>query len=213
MKKLLATFGDSWTFGSELENPQTECWTAQLSEYFSCVFNMGTPASSIGHIVVQLEKLLTQINLKDFDSCTFVFGLTSPSRYLMFDNLKNEYVNVTSEAVYYTNINNNGRPPDVAEHLLKFGNDFYRNIDHVKFQQHTTSQIVAFLQGWCMQNKVKDIYMSYFEDQQFNQFVDIDKVINQGRSLNLDRKYFRDNSSHPNKDGHTYIASLLKEQI
>jgi len=213
VKKLLATFGDSWTFGSELEDPQTECWTAQLREYFSCVFNMGTPASSIGHIVVQLEKLLTQINLKEFDSCTFVFGLTSPSRYLMFDNLKNEYVNVTSEAVYYTNINSNGHPPNVADHLAKFSWDFYRDVEHNELQKHTASQVVAFLQGWCRQNKVHDIYMSYFEDQLFNQFVDIDKVIGQGKSLSLDRKYFRDTSSHPNKDGHTYIASLVKERL
>jgi hypothetical protein len=213
VKKLLATFGDSWTFGSELENPQTECWTAQLSEYFSCVFNMGTPASSIGHIVVQLEKLLTQINLKDFDSCTFVFGLTSPSRYLMFDNLKNEYVNVTSEAVYYTNINNNGRPPDVAKHLLKFGNDFYRNVDHVKLQQYTVSQVVAFLQAWCKQNNIQDIYMSYFEDQTFNQFVNTDKIINCGNSLNLAPEYFTDGRSHPNKQGHAYIESLVKAAL
>lgn len=213
MKTLLATFGDSWTFGSELENPQTDCWTAQLSTEFSHVFNMSVPASSIGHIVVQLENLLSQVKLDEFNQRVFVFGLTSSSRYLMFDNLKNEYVNVTSEAVYYTNTYNNGRPPDVAEHLLKFGNDFYRNIDHVKLQQHTVSQVVAFLQAWCKQNNIQDIYMSYFEDQTFNQFVNTDKIINQGNSLNLAPEYFTDGRSHPNKEGHAYIASLVKAAL
>ena len=213
MKKLLATFGDSWTFGSELERPQTECWTAQLGTDFTHVYNMGTPASSVGHIVVQLENLLQQINLEEFAQRVFVFGLTSPSRYLMFDNLNNEYVNVTSEAVYYTDINSNGHPPRVAEHLLKFGNDFYRSVEHRTLQKYTSSLTVAFLQSWCQQHHVKDIYLSYFEDQEFNQFVNTDKIIQQGQSLNLEPKYFTDGRSHPNRDGHAYIASLVKAML
>jgi len=125
MKTILATFGDSWTYGSELEKPAEQCWTAQLSSEFTQTYNMSVPASSIGHIVVQLENLLARINLDEFDRKVFVFGLTSPSRYLMFDNLRNEYVHVTSEAVYFTDTKPNGHPTAVADHLLKFGYDFY----------------------------------------------------------------------------------------
>jgi hypothetical protein len=213
MTTLLATFGDSWTYGSELEDPQTESWTAQLGTEFDQVYNMGTPASSIGHMAVQLEMLLHQVDINKFSKRVFVFGLTSASRYLMFDNLTHQYVNVTSEAVYYTDINGNGRPPTVVEHLLKFSWDFYRDVEHAELQKYTSSQTVAFLQGWCSKHRVQDIYLSYFEDQKFNQFVDLDKIINQGRALNLDRQYFTEGKSHPNKQGHACIASVVKEYL
>lgn len=210
MKSLLVTFGDSWTYGSELENPETESWTALLGKDYTDVYNLGVPASSIGHIPVMLDSLLLNVNLNQYDKKTFVFGLTSQSRYLMHDNVRNKFVNVTSEAVYYTDVISNNRPPEVVEHLNDFAWDFYRRVDSDKFQVHNASQTVAFLQGWCNQNNVQDVYLSYFENQNFNQFVDIKKVINNGLALQLLNVM---HGHHPDANGHKQIADIVREFI
>ena len=36
MIKKLYTIGDSWTYGDELENPETECYPYLLSQEFNC---------------------------------------------------------------------------------------------------------------------------------------------------------------------------------
>ena len=36
MIKKFYTIGDSWTYGDELENPETECYPYLLSQSFNC---------------------------------------------------------------------------------------------------------------------------------------------------------------------------------
>ena len=210
MKTLLVTFGDSWTYGSELDSPETESWTALLGQDYTDVHNLGVPASSIGHIPVMLDSLLLNINLNSYDKKTFVFGLTSQSRYLMHDNVRNKFVNVTSEAVYYTDIVSKNRPPEVVEHMNSFSWDFYRKVDSPALQVHTNSQVVAFLQGWCLQNDVQDVYLSYFENQNFNQFVNLDKIIDGGLAVGTKYSLFR---KHPDAAGHKEISEKIKSFI
>lgn len=210
MKSLLVTFGDSWTYGSELDDPGTQSWTALLGKDYTDVYNLGVPASSIGHIPVMLDSLLLNVNLKQYDKKTFVFGLTSQSRYLMHDNVRNKFVNVTSEAVYYTDVISKNRPPEVVEHMNPFSWDFYRMVDSNMLQVHNASQTVAFLQGWCLQNDVQDVYVSYFENQNFNQFVDLSKVIDSGLAIGLKYSEFR---KHPDEHGHAEIAERIKKFI
>lgn len=207
MKSLLVTFGDSWTYGSELEDPQTQSWTALLGKEYTEVHNLGVPASSIGHIPVMLDSLLLNVNLNQYNKKVFVFGLTSQSRYLMYDNVRNKFVNVTSEAVYYTDVVSNNRPPEVVDHLNPFSWDFYRKVDSSALQVHTASQTVAFLQGWCMQHNVQDVYVSYFENQNFNQFVDLSKVIDGGLAIGTKYSMFK---KHPDANGHAEIAERIK---
>jgi hypothetical protein len=206
MKSLLVTFGDSWTYGSELEDPETQSWTALLGKEYTDVYNLGVPASSIGHIPVMLDSLLLNVNLRQYEKKVFVFGLTSPSRYLMWDNVRNKYVNVTSEAVYYTDVISKNRPPEVVEHLNPFSWEFYKRIDSDTYQIQQVSQTVAFLQGWCLKNGVQDVYLSYFENQNFNQFVDLSKMIDGGLAIGLKYSAF---SQHPDEHGHAEIAERI----
>ena len=47
MKKVLYSIGDSWTYGWELENPQTECYPYLLSQKLGCdLINEGLPGSN-----------------------------------------------------------------------------------------------------------------------------------------------------------------------
>jgi hypothetical protein len=47
MKKILYTIGDSWTYGYNLENPETECYPYLLSKKLDCdLVNEGLPAAS-----------------------------------------------------------------------------------------------------------------------------------------------------------------------
>lgn len=210
MKTLLATFGDSWTYGSELENPKTESWTAHVGADYTTVYNMGVPASSIGHLAVQLDTLLNKVDITKFDKRVFVFGLTSQSRYLFNDNVRNEFVNGTSEGVYRTQIQGNGRPPELVEYMSDFMWEYYRRIDSDAYQVQQCSQTVAFLQGWCLQNNVQDVYISYFENQNFNRFVNLDSIINAGLAIGLKYSAF---SKHPDANGHKEIAKTIKDFI
>ena len=47
MTKVLYTIGDSWTFGSDLDSPETECYPYLLSKKLDCdLINEGLPAAS-----------------------------------------------------------------------------------------------------------------------------------------------------------------------
>ena len=47
MSKILYTIGDSWTYGTELDNPETECYPYLLSQKLGCdLINEAKPAGS-----------------------------------------------------------------------------------------------------------------------------------------------------------------------
>jgi hypothetical protein len=103
MKRLLVAFGDSWTFGSELHTPQFSAWPYLLANKLNAkLLNLGTPASSIGHLVVQLFQFINQIETYKEYKIMFMVGLSGRSRYLSYFNELNEFVNITPEAVYRT---------------------------------------------------------------------------------------------------------------
>jgi hypothetical protein len=60
-KTLLVAFGDSWTFGSELDIPREDPWVKHVANTLGIEYvNMGVPASSIGHTTVQLFDFIKQ---------------------------------------------------------------------------------------------------------------------------------------------------------
>lgn len=113
-ERLLVTFGDSWTWGSELDRPSTENWTYYLGQHLSAkTANLSYPASSIGHLAVQLFHYIDDIaeNAREYKKI-FAVGLTGTTRYLSYSQQLKEFVNITPEAVYRTsNIHESGRPP------------------------------------------------------------------------------------------------------
>ena len=83
---ILVGFGDSWTYGSELEKPKEQNWLYHLSVLLNCkTVNMSTPASGVEHTVVQLFDFI-QNTQHTTNKKIFAVGLSGLTRYLSYSN-------------------------------------------------------------------------------------------------------------------------------
>lgn len=222
MKKLIVGFGDSWTFGSELDRPQEQSWVAQLANTMDAdSVNMGTPASSIGHLVVQLFNFIKQ----DYTGYKKVFmvGLTGLTRYLTYSNQLNEFVNITPEANYRTgDIHHSGRPPDVVNTFSNMAGEMYRMVECPVYNNFIVTQTIFMFQQYCKQNNIDVVFFSYFDLPILDTVVETDLVYPTtithaltGQEYSIPKirnnEYFEGKLFHPNINGHTQIAVLLKQ--
>jgi hypothetical protein len=225
MDTLLVGFGDSWTFGSELDRPQEQSWVAQLATLQGWDhINMGTPASSIGHLTVQLFDFI-KLN-SDYQKMVFAVGLSGLTRYLSYNNAGKEFVNITPEAVYSTsNIHQSGRPPECVDHMKQLAQLTYRQVEDANYNEFITAQTIFTFQQACGISGIKCIFFSYFDLPEFVNYkhvvstdtlypTSITKALT-GKEYALpdirSNKYFEGKLFHPNMLGHTRIAELLKE--
>jgi hypothetical protein len=223
MRKLLVAFGDSWTFGSELDKPQQDAWPQLVANKIGAgLVNLGTPASSIGHLTVQLFNFLDQYpNYKDYQTI-FMVGLTAQSRYLSYSNASDEFVNITPDAVYRTgDIRPTGQSPEDIGHLLGVKELHYKLVDHKNYSKFLATQVVFLFQQFTNHNNIDAIFFSYFDQLNLDQyFIDkhtilpetITKLIS-GQDYAVpairDNFYFKHKLFHPNEHGHQAIADLL----
>ena len=224
MKRLLVAFGDSWTFGSELHDPQSDAWPQLIAGKIGAkLLNLGTPASSIGHLAVQLFDFLHKF--PDYESYKIIFmvGLTSKTRYLSYSNSLDEFVNITSDAVYRTgNIKPTGQPPEDLEQLLGLKDIHYRLVNNDNYSEFLATQTIFLFQQFAKNNYINSIFFSYFEQVTFDRHSFIDQhiilpgtVTKQltGKDYAIpairDNLYFQNNLFHPNEQGHQAIADLL----
>lgn len=227
MKTLLVGFGDSWTFGSELDRPEHQSWVYQLAQALDAEpVNMGTPASSIGHLTVQLFDFIQQY--PDFEDYKIIFmvGLTGLTRYLSYSNVDREFINITPEAVYKTScIHPSGRPPEVANHMSGLARDMYKLVEDSTYNEFLACQQIFQFQQFCNYNEIDCLFFSYFDlldTSNYSHMLYLDTIypttITQALTGNeyelpaiRDNEYFKDKLFHPNLLGHTRIAELLKE--
>jgi len=223
MKQLLVGFGDSWTFGSELDRPQEQCWLAQLAKQMDADYiNQSVPASSIGHLTIQLFDYI-QNKQRNGYKVIFLVGLSGLSRHLSYSNFDNEFVNITPEAVYHTrNISDSGRPPDVAHNLSPVAELFYRLVETKSYNEFIASQTVFTFQQYCKANDIDCVFFSYFDMPKFSSVVDNSSVYPQTITKALtgkeyvipdvrDNTYFEGKLFHPNITGHQKIAEIIKD--
>lgn len=223
MKKLIVGFGDSWTFGSELDRPQEQSWVVQVADRMEAdSVNMGTPASSIGHLTVQLFDFIQQYDYPGHKK-VFMVGLTGLTRYLTYSNRLQEFVNITPEANYRTgNIHQSGRPPDVVNEFSTLAGEMYRMVECPEYNNFVATQTVFMFQEYCKQNNIDVIFFSYFDLPALNNIVDAGIVypttITQaltGQEYELpavrNNEYFEGKLFHPNQKGHARVADILKE--
>ena len=224
MKQLLVAFGDSWTFGSELHNPQEHAWPRLVANKTeSELLNYGTPASSIGHLTVQLFDFLHKLsNYKEY-KIIFMVGLTSRSRYLSYDNKLNEFVNITPDAVYRTgDIKPTGQPPQDVEYLLSLKGIHYQLVDNDNYSEFLTAQTILLFQQLAKNNNIDCVFFSYFDQFTLDRYNFINKQVilpdtvtkiltGQEYALPAIRNniYFQNKLFHPNEQGHQAIADLL----
>lgn len=225
MKNLLVTFGDSWTFGSELDKPQITSWPHLVASRLGAdLLNLGTPASSIGHLVVQLFDFINQSNnYKDY-KIIFMVGLSGRSRYLSYYTELNEFVNITPEAVYRTgDIKPTGQPPRDIIELLPYKAIHYRYIDSEKYANFLVAQTLFLFQNYTKLNNIDSIYFSYFDYPSLTEYKSIinnkllyPETITQsltGSEYSVpeirNNVYFQNKLFHPNELGHEKIANIL----
>jgi hypothetical protein len=220
-------FGDSWTFGSELDHPDKQCWLAQLSTMMNTRFcNMSTPASSIGHLSVQLfDFVKNNPNFED-NQLIFMVGLTGLTRYLSYSNAKGQFVSITPEAVYCTkDIHSSGRPPENLPFMDALAKQTYMLTEDAVYNEFLVAQQISLFQQFCNYNEIDCIFFSYFDMPTFNNYghmivkdlvypTSITQALT-GQEYSIpkirDNKYFTGKLFHPNIDGHTRIAELLRD--
>jgi hypothetical protein len=220
-------FGDSWTFGSELDRPSEQCWLAQLANTMDARFcNMSTPASSIGHLSVQLFDFIKQNSNFEETRLIFMVGLTGLTRYLSYSNSKSQFVNITPEAVYCTqDIHASGRPPEHLHFMDELAKQTYTLVEDATYNEFLVVQQIAMFQQFCNYNEIDCIFFSYFDLPTFNNYGHMivqDLIYPQSLTHALtgeeysipnirNNKYFEGKLFHPNLVGHTRIAEILQE--
>jgi hypothetical protein len=227
MKRLLVAFGDSWTFGSELHTPQCSSWPYLLANKLDAeLINLGTPASSIGHLIVQLFQFINQIeNYKDY-KIIFMVGLSGRSRYLTYFNELNEFANITPEAVYRTgDIKPTGQPPGDILEMLPYKGIHYRYVDSEDYANFIVVQTLFSFQNFAKLNNIDSIYFSYFDYPDLSNYqaivttnlfypTTITKALT-GTEYSVpevrENQYFQNKLFHPNEQGHKKIAEILLE--
>jgi hypothetical protein len=219
-KEVLVTFGDSWTFGSELDIPWQQPWGYHLANTMGHEFcNMGTPASGIGHLVVQLFDFLKKEEYNDYKK-VFAVGLSGNSRYLSYSARLDEFVNITPEANYRTgNIHFSGKPPGDLPELTTLQYQTYQMVSCDNYNRFLLTQTLFLFENYCKLNGIDVIYFSYFDylepDISVNLYPQtITKTLvghEYDQNLIKDNEYFVGKLFHPNIQGHIRIAEILKE--
>lgn len=220
-------FGDSWTFGSELDQPGEQCWLAQLSTMMGARFyNMSTPASSIGYLTVQLFDFIKQKPNFEEDRLIFMVGLTGLTRYLSYSNAKSQFVSITPEAVYCTeDIHLSGRPPEHLPFMDTLAKQTYSLVEDKTYNEFLVAQQITLFQQFCNYNEIDCVFFSYFDMPVFENYkhmivndliypISITRALT-GQEYSIpeirENEYFTGKLFHPNIDGHTRIAELLRD--
>lgn len=225
MNKLLVTFGDSWTFGSELDRPKEQNWTKNVADRLNCnALNYSVPASSIGHLMVQLFNYINDsaqyINHKKI----FMVGLTGSTRYLTYSNAKNQFVNITPEANYCTlDIHPSGRPPETLKEFNNLSQELYKMVQCTEYDTFLMTQVIFTFQHYCKVHNIDVIFFSYFDWLSLDANI-VDTSIVYPTSIThaltgleysipniRDNVYFEGKLFHPNMLGHQKISEILYE--
>jgi hypothetical protein len=222
VKTLLVTFGDSWTFGSELDKPQEQNWTYYVGKHLGTdTLNLSCPASGIGHLVVQLFEFMKQ----DQDTDTkkiFMVGLSGTTRYLSYSNSRKEFINITPEANYRTgDIHKSGRPPEVATEFHPMAGELYRLSECTEYNSFLMNQTLFLFQEYCKNNNIDVLFFSYFDYLEPDSKIIDTSTVYTGSLTNAltgteytipgirQNQYFQGQLFHPNIDGHEKIANIL----
>lgn len=205
---LLATFGDSWAYGIELQ-PNEKPFGQIMAEKLGVDFkNYAWWSTSIEHLVFQLRQFIEE--RPKFDHVTSVFFLTDYSRTLTIE------------------------PTQVIEidvHDPKF-KSYYQTVYSDDLGIFKANVIMLALQHICQQYKINDYYICGWTPIEFTlPGIDKNKIFRQGLNtcadiLNIpglldvpdcfyqqENFYFWPNVCHPNQLGHRHIADTLIKWI
>jgi hypothetical protein len=212
-------FGDSWPYGSELNSNETsygELLGQQL--LVRRIKNYSAPGTGISHMILQLQQAIKE-NQSSLTKKIAVFFLSGQERFMCYHD--DPVVNLSSRGTRINPENNAG----VMQHL----NDLYYKYFYTdQMRDFFMNTNLLTLQAMCRHHKIHDYYVAGWQQFNFWDEVDIDKIYNQGQTscqelldMVFDNRdgvvrnnaYFTPNISHPNQLGHRRIADTLFEWI
>ena len=219
MKQKLVTFGDSWTWGSDL-NPGEKTYGQLIAESKGIEFQNYSQISTAGeHMVLQLQSMIKESDFSEYQYIA-LFSYTVLSRFMYYvdqPQFDNKF-NTNCGYVMY----NGTEPGDYASE------SYYKYIWSKKLESFKFYTTVMTLQNLCQQYNIKDYYAFSFSEVNWDLLnytgIDRNKFYNQGNTnflkmfgcerVDPSNKYFLGSaSSHPNQLGHQLIADTLADWI
>lgn len=220
--KTLVALGDSWTYGSELED-RNQAWPYGLAKLIGCdqVLNLGKPATSIYHLLLQVAEF-EKTGISD---PVFIIGITDEARYMFWDSQENDWHNLTG-------VNELAEKPGMS----RFIKEFVTVADTMPYRKFYLGLVLSWLQ-----NYFKTHNYQYVMFKQFNSvpelwcdgMLDRTRLYRNGVSIladltklpekdfdpdgepydwdlaMLNNPYFTNKIAHPCEQGHKFIAELL----
>lgn len=209
----LLSFGDSWSYGSELpENSKT------YNQLIADKFNIShaccaVPGTSIEHLLIQLKKTINDD--PELKNALAIFTLTSPTRSIYFDNGIPKEIHIRNEDL-------------TSKNYFKY--QWSNELDHLKL-----NTVILALQKICKEYNIHDYYVCGFNRIDINYpGIDITKIYDQGKnhlagllncqqpvniidnmdfSIDKTNPFIFPNICHPNQLGHIKIAEILHSWI
>jgi len=223
----LVICGDSWPNGAELQSHEL-CYGQILKQRLNSqnYLNTAVDASSIPHLILQLQKFL---KIKNAPGSTWtnpvsvVFFLTSSDRDLMWSQTR-----PISTGFMYTDPPpyNTPRPillnPNDPLHI-----DWFAEYHSDELASYRTNTTLLALQSICRHHNLRDYYIWGWETKLLWAEVDTNKFYNQGKTHIVNKfgnlhitelakqgsPYIVKNGSHPSQLGHEKIAEIIYNWI
>ena len=222
MKRMLLSFGDSWTYGAELPeySREKDNYTGQLCQMLEIdsAKNFSEVGSAISHLQVQFRKAIDQWKQQICEHQTLaIFFLTGQERFLFFD-YRGEFASLTPSGYIARPLQH-----DLRSQFENIYNFYYKNIQSKQADKISLNTNLLALQSMCKYYGITDYYISGWESLDLWPEVNRSRIYARGHQscrdiLNLDSDLKNDqfivkNGSHPNADGHRLIAEALSKMI
>lgn len=221
--KTLVALGDSWTYGSELDD-RNLAWPYLLANRIGCdqVVNLGKEASSIYHLPLQIAAF-ESMGISD---AVFAVGITDEARVMMWNTKAGDWHKLTGV-------------PELAKNpeLTSYMKEFATSVDTFAFREYNLGITLTWMQNYFVSKGYRYVMFKQFnnlETRFFDSMLDKTKIHRNGVSILADladyipavnfgpygdawsfydvltnNKYFQGKIAHPNELGHEKIAELI----
>lgn len=216
---ILLGFGDSWTWGSDLDPVHGKNYLTLLAEHFGIKsVNRSRGGSSIPHLILQINEFIKTQYLPD-NQYHAVFFLTAQERTFVYDQDR-----IVEISPGYVNDNNTDN---------KCCESYYNHIYSHQLGTFNLNVTVLALQQICAMYGIKDYYLVGWQEIELWPTVDQTKFFNNGQPITTvfrpDNKFKSLNDlviennphilhahcspGHPNQQGYVMIADALAKWI
>lgn len=220
--KTLVALGDSWTYGSELED-RTHAWPYKLAELIGCnqVVNLGQESSSIYQLLLQVADF-EKLGITD---PIFVVGITDEARYMFWDKQNQTWFK-------HTGVNEIAK----IDGMGRFIREFVTVADTSAYRDFYLGTVLTWLQHYFKSHEYPYIMFKQFNSLPTlwcDSMLDRNNIHNRGVSILADltrlpasdfdptgepydwdqamkdNQYFTNKIAHPCDRGHNRIAEIL----